>query len=321
MSKNYYILKDGHLIEQEGVFRFDSREEFKRLPVEDVTSITLMGGGTISTGALKLAGKFNIPIHVLGYYGDYIGTFWPKEHYFSGDLTIKQAEVFLNYKRRLELSISLVNGIYENMKMVLKKYGGNYENLTLRGSSSSIEELMLNEARLRKDYYIELDRLLPEDFMIITREKHPPTNYGNSLISLGNTLLYTEIVTQARKVSLNPSIPFYHSPQSGRFSLAFDLSEPLKPPLVDRLILQVTKQGIIRPLDEHFRNEGNGILLNEKGKKIFITEWEKWLDSSSYNERLSRNVSNREKIRFELHKYVKDIEGIEKYKPSILGGK
>ena len=318
MSDSYYILRDGKLSADEKVFRFDSQEELKRLPVESVSAIDFMGGGTITTGAIRLAEQNNIPIHFFGYYGNYIGSFWPKEHYFSGDLTIRQVEVFLDNNRRLELSLSLVTGVLTNMKSLLRKFDGDHETLELGQPSESVEKLMLNEARMRKDYYSRMDEVLPESFMIVKRERKPPTNFGNCLVSFGNSLLYAEVVTQARKVSLNPSISFYHSPQSSRFSLALDLSEPLKPGLVDRLILQVTRQGIIKPSEEHFRREGNGILLNERGRKIFISQWEKWLSSSNYNEKLKRKVSNRERIRFELHKYVKYVEGIEKYVPAKL---
>lgn len=318
MSNNYYVLRDGRLSVDEKVFRFDSSEGLRRLPVENVSAIDFYSGGTITSGALKTAAEFNIPIHFFGFYGNYIGTFWPKEHYFSGDLTIRQASVFLDKKRRLELASSLVDGILLNMKSLLRRFGGDFESLSVNTKVSSIEEQMINEARMRKDYYMRLDRLLPDDFMLISRERNPPVNYGNCLISFGNSLLYSETVTQARKVSLNPSIPFYHSPQSGRFSLALDLSEPLKPGLVDRLVLQMTRQGIIRPTEEHFRKEGNGIMLNERGRKIFISQWEKWLDNAVYDKNLQRKVSNRERIRFEMHRYVKDLEGISKYKPFVL---
>jgi CRISPR-associated protein Cas1 len=318
MSESYYILKDGKMSADESTFRFDTKDDMKRLPLEGVTAIDFYGGGSLTTGAINIASKHNIPIHFFGYYGNYIGTFWPKEHYFSGDLTIKQAQVYLNDKKRLELSISLVSGIFENMQGLLKKFDGYLENFSLNVNQSTIEKLMLEEARMRKDYYSRLDGILNPDFAILTRERNPPTNFGNCLISFGNSLLYSEIVTQARKVSLNPSISFYHSAQSGRFSLALDLSEALKPGLVDRLIIQVTRQGIIKPTDEHFRSEGNGILLNERGRKTFITQWEKWLNVANYNIKINRKVSNREKIRFELHKFVKDIEGLETYKPVKL---
>jgi CRISPR-associated protein Cas1 len=291
-----------------------------RIPVESVSSFDLYGGVTITSGALDLAVKNNICLHLFGFYGNYQGSFWPKETYFSGDLTIKQSLLYADYGRRVDLARNLLNGIRKNMVALLKKFGDSGEEVVLNLTDNTVESLMLSEARMRRAYYSKLDQLLPEEFRIITREKRPPSNFGNSLISFGNSLLYSEFVTQARKTSINITIPFYHSAESGRFALALDLSEIFKPGLVDRLILSLAKQGIIRPNDDHFHRIGNGILLNDKGRKVFVENWENWLDSALYNDKFKRKVSHREMIRMEIHKFAKEVEGIEDYKPARLPG-
>lgn len=319
LSRNYHIFSNGTLSAEQSVFRFDSDErKMTRVPVENVNSFDLYGGINITSGALNLAVKHNICLHIFGFYGNYMGTFWPKESYFSGDLTIKQSLVYADYRHRVSLATVLLSGIKRNMISLIKKFGGNTTDISFNPTDNTIESLMLAEARMRRSYYYRLDELLPDDFKIGNREKRPPSNYGNSLISFGNSLLYSEFVTQARKTSVNITIPFYHSPESGRFALALDLSEVFKPGLVDRLILSLSKQGIIRASRDHFHEIGNGILLNETGKKIFVENWESWLELSSYNEKLKRKVSHRELIRMEIHKYSKEIEGIEEYKPIKL---
>lgn len=318
MSRIYYLLRNGHLSADEEVFRFDTMDRMARIPVERVEALEIHGGCNISSGALKLASEHNIPIHVFGYYGNYMGTYWPKERFFSGDLTIKQALLYNDPEWRKDISFRLIQGIIDNMIRVLRRFDGNSSDIIRPSPGSSIEELMLMEARARREYYARLDQILPEDFMILSREKRPPTNYGNCLISFGNSLLYSAIVTEARKTSVNITIPFYHSPSAGRFSLALDIAEIFKPGLVDRFILQVTRQGIIKPSTEHFMKEGNGILLNETGRKVFLEQWDKWLDTTNKHKRMKRKVSNRELLRFELHKYAKEVEGIEKYHPIEL---
>lgn len=321
MNKNYHIFSNGTLSADQMVFRFDSSDhKLVRVPVENVSSFDLYGGVSITSGALNLAVKNNICLHIFGFYGNYLGSFWPKEAYFSGDLTIKQSLLYADYGRRVEVSKNLLNGIRKNMIALLKKFGERGDDIIFDLTDNTVESLMLSEARMRRIYYSKLDQLLPEEFRIITREKRPPSNFGNSLISFGNSLLYSEFVTQSRKTSINITIPFYHSPESGRFALALDLSEIFKPGLVDRLILSLVKQGIIRANDDHFHKIGNGILLNEKGRKVFVENWENWLDSSSYNDKLKRKVSHREIIRMEIHKYAKEVEGIEDYKPIRLPG-
>ena len=166
---------------------------------------------------------------------------------------------------------------------------------------------------MRKKYYKYLDELLPDDYKLIERVKHPSNNFGNTLISFGNSRLYAEIVTQCRYVSLNPSISFYHSPETSRYSLPLDISEVFKPYLVDKFVLKIIKKDIINKND--FHKEGNGILLNDNGRKKFLKEWEKWLNEAYFYDKLKRNVSNRELLKMELYKLIKHYMEIENYKP------
>lgn len=313
MKENYYILGNGNLKADEKVFRFDSKDGMKRLPVENIRSINIYGGANITSGSLNLASKYNININLFGYYGNYIGSFWPKESYFSGDLTIKQAELFMDSNKRLELCNILVRGIQKDMKSFFKNTNIDTTPLDVTLNGDNITHLMLSEGRLRKQYYKLLDELLPDDFKIEERVKHPPNNFGNTLISFGNSRLYAEFVTQCRYVSLNPTISFYHSPESSRYSLPLDISEVFKPYLVDKFILKIIKKEIIKTTD--FHKEGNGLLLNDNGRKKFLQEWEKWLSEAYFYDKLKRSVSNRELLKIELYKLIKHYMGIEMYKP------
>ncbi len=315
MSRTYYILSEGELRADEGVFRFDNADGPLRIPVERVRGLEVHSGCTITTGALKLAGEFNIPIHVFGHYGNYMGSYWPKDAYFSGDLTIKQSLLYADPARRLDISKRLVHAVAANMVSLLAMFDGDTTSLDDPLETNRIEGLMLLEARIRREYYARLDQVIPEDFMLMKREKRPPTNYGNCLVSFGNSLLYSALLTEARNTSINITIPFYHEPMAGRFALALDISELFKPGMVDRFIIQLTRQGIIRPGKDHFAREGEGLLLTSVGRKIFLEQWDKWLSTTSDHPRMKRKVANRELLRFELHRFAKEVEGIERYVP------
>ncbi|MEM3448396.1 MAG: CRISPR-associated endonuclease Cas1, partial [Nitrososphaerota archaeon] len=286
MTNDYVVINDGTLKTEENTFRFDSAEGLKRIPAEDVRSINFYSGGSITTGALKLASNRGIPIHFFGFYGNYLGTFWPKEKLLSGDLTIEQAKLYLDNARRLRLSIILMNGVILNMEAFLSRYSIPMDWARIPADIKSIEQLMLEEARIRKDYYRYLDTLLPEEFSIVERTRRPPGNMGNALLSFGNSRLYAEIITECYLTSLNPTVSFYHSPSDRRFSLALDVSEIFKVPFVDRFVLKITKQGIIKPSEQHFLEEGEGILLNDNGKRTFLREWENWMEFQFYHSKL-----------------------------------
>jgi CRISPR-associated protein Cas1 len=319
LSEDYIILSDGVLKVEEKTFRFDSAQGLKRFPAEDVRSINFYSGGEVTTGALKLASEKGIPVNFFGYYGNYLGTYLPGEKLLSGDLTVEQVKLYLDGRRRLETSLLLMKGVLENTKSFLGKYGNDLSWAQIDENVETVEELMLEEGRVRKRYYEEFDRIVPEEFSITERTRRPPLNMGNALISFGNSRLYAEIVTESHYTSLNPTISFYHSPSERRFSLPLDISEVFKVPYVDRFVVKMVKQEIIKSTSQFFSEEGEGILLSDYGKKIFLKEWEKWMNFEHYHQRLKRVVSHREMIRLELYKFIKHVYGIEKYSPYVMG--
>ncbi len=86
----------------------------------------------------------------------------------------------------------------------------------------------------------------------------------NSLISFGNSLLYTTILTEIYHTQLNPLISYLHEAGERRFSLSLDISKVFKPIIVDRVIFNLVNNHIIK--NEDFLQELNSSYLNEHGK-------------------------------------------------------
>lgn len=149
--------------------------------------------------------------------------------------------------------------------------------------------------------------------MLERREKQPPTDPVNALISFGNMLCYTAILSEIYKTSLDPTISFLHEPSSKRFSLSLDLAELFKPLIVDSVIISSINNRVISA--KHFSSMEGMVLLNDEGKKKFISEWEKKLDTTVKHRALNRNVSYRYFIRLECYKLVKHLIGDEVYRP------
>jgi CRISPR-associated protein Cas1 len=75
------------------------------------------------------------------------------------------------------------------------------------------------------------------------------------------------------------------------------------------------KQKIIKSTSQFFSEEGEGIFLTDYGKKIFLKEWEKWMNFEHYHQRLKRVVSHREMIRLELYKFIKPLYALRSIAP------
>ena len=85
------------------------------------------------------------------------------------------------------------------------------------------------EGRIRNIYYKSYNLFLKDGFHMNGREKRPPNNPINALISFGNSLMYTAVLGQIYRTQLDPSISYLHEPSTRRFSLSLDLAEIFKP--------------------------------------------------------------------------------------------
>lgn len=317
--KTYYIFSNGTLRKKENTILFEtSNGEKKFIPVENIEQIFVFGEVDFNNKFLNFIGQNNICLHIFNYYGWYSGTFYPREINVSGDLLVKQAEHYLNEEKRMKIAKKFVEGAIHNIRRNLqKKEDFEYETQKIKAyqeqikEAKSIGELMSIEAHVRKLYYKCFEKLTGWDFG--ERTIQPPKNPLNALISFGNSLVYCVILKEIYLTPLSPFISFLHEPRERRYSLALDVSEIFKPILSDRLILKLIDLKMIKV--DHFVHELEGVYLNEKGRRIFVQEFEKLLESTILHNKLKKKVKYKTLIRLELYKIVKHLLQEKEYQP------
>ena len=331
MRTDYYILQDGILKRKENTVYFVNKDEKRVLPINKIYSIYAYGKLSFSSGVVSYLAKNGIPIHFFNYYGFYEGSLYPRETLISGDLVINQAAYYLDNDKRMQIAGRFIEGACGNILKNLKYYSRSQEKIqeSMDAYVSSIEsaivhlpetntipEMMNIEGRIRNIYYSALDDIFPEEYRIVTRTRRPPGNKMNTLISFGNSLMYTTVLSEIYNTQLNPTISYLHEPFERRFSLALDVSEIFKPIIVDRIILKLVNKNMLD--DNCFKGEIGDMLLSEKGKKIFLQEYNDKLGTTIKHKGLRRNVSYKRLIRMELYKLSKHVLGDEEYKPLVM---
>lgn len=142
---------------------------------------------------------------------------------------------------------------------------------------SNIDELRGVEGNAAKNYFLAFDDLVlrsKDDFFFEARSRRPPLDRLNALLSFVYTLLTHDCTAALQGVGLDPYVGFMHVDRPGRVSLALDLMEELRPVLADRFALSLINTGAIKPAD--FEEQENGaVLLNEKGRKVILSAWQK----------------------------------------------
>ncbi|RLC78938.1 MAG: subtype I-B CRISPR-associated endonuclease Cas1 [Chloroflexi bacterium] len=314
-KKNYYILSDGKLIRRENTLYFENEDGKKPIPINAVYAIYALGSLSITSKAISLLAKEGVCIHFFNRYGYYVGSFYPRETLISGDLIVRQVEHYLDRDKRLFLARCFVEGAVRNMQKVLAPYGLSLDFDVNLDEVKSIQELMGFEALARQNYYSLFEEIL-KDFEFGGRSKRPPKNEINAMISFGNSLLYSTIISELYHTQLNPTISYLHEPFERRFSLALDMAEIFKPFIVDRLIFYLVNKRIIKA--EDFNRDLDCVLLNERGYRKFIKAYNEKLESTIKHRQLKRNVSYQRLIRLECYKLIKHLLGVEKFKPLVI---
>lgn len=296
----------------------------KPIPVEDIDSIYCFSELRFNTKFLNFIAQKEIVLHLFNYYGYYTGSFYPREPYISGKLLVKQVGCYTDNDKRIIIAKSFVEGAAENIKKNLQYYNTRNKDLQYFvdktnelidkiETANDVQELMGIEGNIRSNYYFAWNLIIDQEIKFEKRQKHPPTNPINAMISFTNSLVYTSVLSEIYKTQLNPLISYLHEPGERRFSLSLDIAEIFKPLLADRLIFSVMNKNQIQ--EKHFSKELNRCYLNEEGRKILLREFDEKLKTTIQHRQLKKSVSYRYLIRLECYKIIKHILGEKEYKP------
>lgn len=328
MGSTKYIMSMGELTRKDNslCFRKDGKNVY--IPVENTKEIFCFNEVSINTKLLDFLSQNNIIIHFYNYYGGYSGTYYPRDHYLSGKLLVKQV---LKYENdRMSVARAIVKGIGLNIYEVLYHYYKHGKKevkettdwiksdfIRLVEQSKDVKELMACEGEVWMRFYVDFKYFLPEDFVMNKRVKRPPDNPINALVSFGNTLLYTKTISAIYQTHLDQRISFLHEPSEGRFSLSLDLSEVFKPVIVFRTIFDLVNNHRLQ-VEKHFEKNVNYCILNEEGRKIFVKAFEERMESVFEHSRLKRKVTYRTALKLDCYKLIKNILEDKEFVPFSL---
>lgn len=167
---------------------------------------------------------------------------------------------------------------------------GNIRKLELAIDLDTVRGLEGDGARI---YFGQLNTVMRdsarEAFSFDTRNRRPPKDRFNALISFLYALLLSDCRAALETVGLDPQMGFLHVPRPGRESLALDLMEEFRPVMADRLALTLINRGQLQAGDFDKR-EGGSVLLNDKGRKTVITAYQERKQESLNHPVLEQSV-------------------------------
>lgn len=323
----FYLIKSGELKKKDNSLVLITKDEEIYVPIEQVDTICAFGEVTVNKRLLEFLNKRSIELILFNYYGNLVGRFLPVRME-RGKCLLEHANAALNAETNIKIARAIQIAAYLNMMNVLKLYqqkGRNVEQIISDlepykqelENTHTTEELLLVEARMKKDYYSLFDAAIQNpQFPFERRSRQPPENELNAMISFGNTLLYGTILALIDESRLHSDISFIHSDLRRGPSLHYDLADIYKPVLVDRMIIRLINK---KQIDAQtcFSKEENRCYLNEKGKRVFIEEYDRILNTVI--EYRNRRMSYRSVIRRDINSLADSLENGEvKFKPFIM---
>ena len=112
-----------------------------------------------------------------------------------------------------------------------------------------------------------------EEFYFHGRNKRPPLDNVNAMLSFGYSLLAGMCGSALEAVGLDPYVGFFHTDRPGRMSLALDLMEEFRSVMVDRFVLTLINKKIMK--EKYFiKKENEAVVMTDEGRKAFLAAWQ-----------------------------------------------
>jgi CRISP-associated protein Cas1 len=251
LQRTLYLIEQGSELGKEGealVVRRDG-DTVLELPASQVDLVVLFGNIAITTSAIQLAMRHQITIALLSKLGRYYGRI------DAGDvsaLNLQQAQAKLleNAAATLDLARAFVQGKLGNSRVVLGRYlrrrpedHAHTALLRIRDAmqrtktAANLESLRGLEGAAAVDHFAIMRSLIGDAWGFHKRERQPPPDAINALLSLGYTLLYQTVAGLIQARGLNPHLGFFHAGSGTHLALASDLMEEFRAFCVDAVVL------------------------------------------------------------------------------------
>ncbi len=305
-----YIKEQGATVQKEGERIVVSKNTRKLLdiPVFQIENIAVIGNVQITTPAIHMLMERGVDISYLTYSGKFLGS-TAAESSKNIFLRFEQYQFYLDEGKRLEMAKRITENKISNQMEVMRDHRRKDAKHDWQGDLQAMErhlkeltrkessnEVLGIEGICSNIYFGAFSHMLDCDFSFNGRNRRPPRDPVNVILSLAYTLLTKEVSNALDAESFEPYLGFLHGIRYGRKSLALDIVEEFRQPAVDRLVILLFNKRMVNAGDFEFPEKG-GVILTEDGFKKFCQEYERWMNGqNSFSGDNSFRVRIREQV-------------------------
>lgn len=271
--------------------------ESHEIPAIHVNQIMLLGNIQLTTQVMHYCLKNNIPIYFLSSTGSYIGTLDNHDTH-PIELQRQQYRKAEDHNWCKKTARQFIKGKLHNSQLLLKRLARSQQNTPhhdqLQQSArdiasyskqlkhaTTLDQLRGIEGIAARTYFQTLHSILPNHWLFNGRNKQPPRDPINALLSYGYTLLFHNVYTFIKASGLNPHIGFLHPARRGHPALASDLMEEFRAVIVDAVVFNMIINNKLK--FEEFQipeTPGKACRIHNDARRKFIRELENKFNSA-----------------------------------------
>ncbi|MGE3344419.1 MAG: CRISPR-associated endonuclease Cas1 [Vicinamibacterales bacterium] len=260
--------------------------------LNDVSQVNVFGSASVTSGAVQALCELERPISFFTMGGWFYG--------IATGLGLKNVFLRREQVRRsdderfcLKLAGEIVASKIRNQRTLLQRNHVEPPARALDGmkrmarqalAAADLESLLGIEGTAAHHYFGSFAGMvkveegdLPRAFDFTRRNRRPPRDPVNALLSLGYSLLVRDLTIVCHAIGFDPFLGFYHQPRFGRPALALDLMEGFRPLIVDSAVLSAINTQMVTAGD--FVRSGDAVSLTPKGRKRFLLAYEQRMDA------------------------------------------
>lgn len=311
-------------------------EILRQIPIRDIDRLIMAESVQVTAQAMAALLRAQIPISVLGWSGQVLGSFLPADA-AHGQARLQQYRCTQDPVFSLQMAGRIVAAKIYNQRRVVQRLGASRSRhqagetqgangepelglldglLHAASRAANIDELRGYEGAATARYFACWGRYLPPEFPFERRSTRPPLNAVNACISFASTLLYTEMAAFIHAHGLDASLGLLHSTENGRWSLALDLIEPFRPALGEALTLDLFSHQILGKA--HFENRNGGVYLNDEGRKKFLLQYERRFERQFMSEAAGHRTTLRQQLENQAVLFKSSLYEPETFQPFLI---
>lgn len=321
-----YIKEQGASIQKrsERIFVSKGQQNLLEIPMDRVDSIAVIGNVQITSQAMQAMLYRGIEITYFSLSGKYIGR-TVAESTKNIFLRLAQYDLYQNQERRMELARMIVDNKIENQIALIKNHRWQNDT-TWKEETAQLEklqrrimytenngQLMGIEGKASSLYFNAYGRMFKCRFEFSGRNRRPPRDPINVILSLGYTFLTKEVSAALEAEAFEMYLGFLHGIRYGRKSLPLDIVEEFRQPVIDRMTQKLFNKSMLQEFD--FSEDEEHVTLNEDGFQKFCREFERWMTDPTVSD---QEEGYRVIIRRQAKKLKRSIQMKEAYDPFCL---